>query len=99
MVVAILLKLLNTSGWSLVLTRYLGTGLISDGWKLNLRGTTLLVARWWLSAVVALLTIGGVVLGSGSTSALLICLALVLLLLFASLPLLANLLEFYERRC
>ncbi len=93
MVVAVLLQLLNTTGWGLVLARHLSARLIADGRKLDLGAATLLIAGRWLSIVV-----GGAVsrvsLGGGSTSTLLFGLALILFFLLACLPFLANLLEF-----
>jgi hypothetical protein len=91
MVVTILLKLWDTSRRSLVLTWNLSAGLVSDGWELD-RSSTLLVAR-------GRSTIGGVLAFSrygGGSGTILLCLSLVLLFLLASLPLLSDLLEFYD---
>ena len=88
MVVAVLLQLLNTARGSLVLTRNLSARLVADGWELN-GSTSLLVTRG--RSIAGTLTISR---NGGGTGALLISLALVLLLLLASLPLLSNFLEF-----
>ena len=99
-VLRVLLQLLNASGWSLVLVWNLGAGLITDWWKLNWLATWLLVTLWWLLLVLWVLAIlWWVGLGLGGTLAVLLSLALGILLLLASLPLLANLLEFYSIAC
>ncbi len=94
--VAVLLQLLNTTGWGLVLAGNLSTRLVADGRKLDLRASGLLVAGRWLGAVVGILSIRRVSLHRGCASTLLFSLALVLFFLLASLPFLADLLEFYE---
>jgi hypothetical protein len=91
--VAVLLQLLNTAGWSLVLTRNLRSRLIADWWQLNLSSSSLLVARRRLVAVVGAWAIRG--LGLSSASTILLGLALGVLLLLSRLPFLADLLEFF----
>ena len=100
MVLSVLCKLLNTSGWSLVLAWDLGAWLVTDRWKLNLAAAWLLVTTWcwWWSLLILVWVVAlwerwllGLSLGSALT--ILLSLALGVLLLLASLPLLANLLE------
>ena len=97
MVVTVLLQLLDTTRWSLVLTRNLSTRLVADRRKLDLLATALLIARRRLS-VVARRSIGGVGLGSSSSSTFLLSLSLALFLLLTCFPFLANLLEFCDIR-
>jgi hypothetical protein len=94
-VVRVLLELLNTTGRSgLVLSRDMCARLVSDRWKLNWGTTSLLIARGWG-------TFAGLAFSSGtdssSASTLLISLTHVLFLLFTSLPLLSDFLEFCGR--
>jgi hypothetical protein len=96
MTASIFLQLLNAARWGLVLAWNLSARLVSDRRELNLGGTALLIVGRWLSAIGRVLSLGWVVLGRSSTRALLFGLAGVLLLLLASLPLLADLLEFYR---
>jgi len=93
LVVAVLLKLLNTTRWGLVLTRNLSARLVTDRRKLN-RSSALRVAGRRLSAVVGVLRVSGARLGSGSTGSLFLSLAVVVFLLLSRLPFLADLLEF-----
>jgi hypothetical protein len=87
----VLLELLDAAGGGLILSGDLGTGLVADGRQLDGAAGLLLVAGG-----------GGSGIGRGSlrvsragsnTSAIFIGLALVLLLLLAGLPLLADLLK------
>lgn len=92
----VLLQLLNATGWCLVLAWDLGAWLVTDWWKLNWLATWLLVTLWWLLLILWVLTIlWWVGLGLGGTLTVLLSLALGILLLLASLPLLADLLELY----
>ena len=93
MIIAVFLELLHAAGWSLVLPRHLSTGLIADRGQLD-GATCLLIAG-------RRRTFGRLAVGRdrGSSSAILLGFALVLLLLLASLPLLADLLEFCEAKC
>ena len=87
-IVAILLQLLNTAGWSLILARNLGTRLVANRRELD-RPTSLLVAR--SRAIVGwALAVGG---NCSSSGTLLVGLSLILFLLLACLPLLADFLE------
>ena len=90
-VVAVLLKLLNTTGSRLVLARDLSTRLVSDRWQLD--GTALLVTGSWC-AVGGWLTIGR---DGSSSGTLFFSLALVLLFLLASLPLFSDLLKLWYK--
>jgi hypothetical protein len=85
--------LLDTAGRSrLVLSRDVGTRLVSDRWELD--WTTGLVAG--SGGALARLTLRGRADG-GVASTLFISLALVLLLLLTSLPLFADLFEFCDK--
>jgi hypothetical protein len=92
-IVAVLLKLLNATGSGLILTRDLRARLVSNRWELD--GSALLVTGSWCT-IGGGLTIGG---DSGSSGTLFFSLALVLLLLLASLPLLSDLLELCYKLC
>lgn len=92
-IVAVLLKLLNTTGSGLILTRDLSTRLVSNRWELD--GSALLVTGSWC-VIGGGLTIGG---DGGSSGTLFFSLALVLLFLLASLPLLSDLLELCYKLC
>jgi len=85
----IALELLDAARWSLVLAWYLSPGLVADGWELN-RSTWLLIAS--RSIVGRVLSISR---DDGGSGTLILGLALVLLLLLASLPFLADFLELY----
>jgi hypothetical protein len=88
-VVTILLKLLNTTRWSLVLAWNLRTRLVADGRKLDIAGALLVTRRW--SAVWRALAISRNCSRSGS---LILSFALVLFFLLSCLPLLSDLFEF-----
>ena len=89
--IAVILELLDTGGRGLVLSRNLGAGLIADGGQLDGAAGLLLVAGGGSGGIGrGSLGVGG---ASRSTSAIVVGLALVLLLLLAGLPLLADLLE------
>lgn len=106
-VLGVLSELLDATGLSLVLTWDLGSWLVTNWWKLDLTTTSLWVAGtwwWWLLiwvCAVALWCNAGWLLNLclGSTLAVLLSLALGVLLLLASLPLLANLLELCCKSC
>lgn len=99
-VLRVLLQLLNASGWSLVLAWDLSAWLVTDWWELNWLAAWLLVTLWWLLLILWVLTIlWWVGLSLGGTLTVLLSLALGILLLLASLPLLANLLELYGIIC
>lgn len=88
--VAILLELLDAAGGSLVLAGDLGAGLVADGRELD-GAARLLLVTWGSSTFRGgRLGVGG---ASSSTGTVVVGLALVLLFLLASLPLLADLLE------
>lgn len=87
MTVAILLELLYATSGCLILSRNLGSGLVTDGRKLD---GSLRVASGRLRRVGGIL---GISRTSSSASALLLCLALVLFLLLACLPFFSDLLE------
>jgi len=86
----IALELLDAARWSLVLAWYLSPGLVADGWELN-RSTWLLIAS--RSIVGRVLSISR---DDGGSGTLILGLALVLLLLLASLPFLADFLELFR---
>lgn len=92
MVVAILLELLHTTSWGLVLARDLGPGLVADGWELNGTRAALLVAWGCRRSLAGRLAFHRSTANS-SSSAFLVGLALILLVLLARLPLLADFLE------
>jgi len=89
MAIAIFLKLLDTTGGSLVLTRNLSARLVADWWELN--GSTLLVSRG--RTAFRALTITG---DGSSSSTVLVLLSLVLFLLLACFPLLSDFLELFR---
>jgi hypothetical protein len=93
MVVTVLLQLLDTTRWSLVLARDLSAGLVADRRELDLLATALLIAGRRLS-VVARRAIGRIGLGSSGSSTLLLSFTLVVFILLACFPFLADLLEF-----
>jgi hypothetical protein len=88
-VAAVLLELLDAAGRSLVLARDLVAGLVADRRKLDSAVGLLLVARGGSSVGWA----GGVGRTGGGTGTVIVGLALVLLLLLASLPLLSDFFE------
>jgi len=87
-VVAILLELLNATGRSLVLAWNLSTWLVANWGKLNRSTTLLITGSGGISRLLAFSR------DSGSSGTLLVGLALILLFLLPSLPLLSNLFEF-----
>jgi hypothetical protein len=87
-VAAVLLQLLDAAGGGLVLTRDLGAGLVADGGQLD--GAAGLRVAGTGGGIRGALGVGRAGSGPG---AVVVGLALVLLLLLASLPLLADLLE------
>lgn len=88
---AVLLELLDAAGGGLVLAGHLGAWLVADGRQLDGAAGLLLVARGGGSGIRG----GSLGVGraGGSAGAVVVGLALVLLLLLAGLPLLADLLE------
>ena len=95
MIVAVLLQLLDAARRGLVWTWDLSTWLVTDGWKLDLLATSLRVS-WGSLRVLVGCAVGGICLGGSGSSSLFFSLALVLFFLLASLPFLADLLEFYK---
>ena len=93
--IAVLLELLDTTGWGLVLARNLRARLVADRWKLDLSTSRLLIPRRRLVAVIRILSIGWV--GDlGGTGTVIFGLALSVFLLLACLPFLSNLLELWR---
>ena len=88
---AVLLELLNATSRSLVLTWNLSAGLVADRRKLN-RATLGITGRRTIRSLA-------ISRDGSSASTILVGLALVLLFLLASLPLLSDLLEFYKKQC
>ena len=53
--IAVLLELLDTTGWGLVLARNLSARLVSNRWKLDLSTSRLLVPRRRLAVIIRVL--------------------------------------------
>ena len=95
--IAVLLELLDTTGWGLVLARNLSARLVSNRWKLDLSTSRLLVPRRRLAVIIRVLSISWVRLDLGRTGTVVLSLALCVFLLLACLPFLSNLFELWRR--